>query len=289
MLYTHRQILLDREQIDKFNNNGLLVLENFYDLTQDIEPIQYGVYQIIKILLAKYQISIKQLPFSPDTFDCGYQELIARDRTIGGEVYDAVKQIPAFIRLVASPLHEALFAQIRQTDALGIAAGGYGIRIDNPFEEKYRAPWHQDYPAQFRSLDGIVFWSPLVPITEALGPIEFCLGSHKDGLRRVCTKDIKNPEKTGAYGLILENEEEVISHYPHASPLSKPGDLIVVDFLTLHASGFNRGKRSRWSMQNRYFNYNDPTGIKISWRGSFASNNSIKDIHPELIADKPLN
>lgn len=277
--------LLTQEQLETFNQNGFIVLPSFYDLKQDIEPIQYGIYKIIGILIDKYQLSTNKLPFSPENFDFGYQQLISHNRSIGGEVYDAIKQIPAFIRLVASPLHESLFAQLRQTDMTGIAAGGYGIRIDNPFEEKYRAPWHQDYPAQFRSLDGLVFWSSLIPITRELGPVEFCLGSHKDGLVPVYTKDSKNSEKSGAYSLILENEQDLITRYQRIAPLSKPGDLIIIDFLTLHASSFNKGKRSRWSMQIRYFNFHDTTGIKIGWKGSFASGIDIKEVHPELILD----
>ncbi len=277
--------LLTQEQVDKFYQNGFILLDSFYDLKQDIEPIQYGIYKIIHILIDKYRLSINKLPFSPETFDFGYQQLISHNRSIGGEVYDAVKQIPAFMRLVASPLHESLVAQLRQTDMAGIAAGGYGIRIDNPFEEKYRAPWHQDYPAQFRSLDGLVFWSSLIPVTTELGPVEFCLGSHKDGLVPVYTKDPKNPEKSGAYSLILENEQDLITRYQRVAPLSKPGDLIIIDFLTLHASSFNKGKRSRWSIQMRYFNFHDTTGIKIGWKGSFASGRDIKEVHPELILD----
>lgn len=279
------QKLLSSEQIQEFHQNGFLLIEGFYDLKAEIEPIQLGIYKIIGILIDKYQLSILQKPFSPATFDLSYQQLIAYNRKIGGEVYDAVKQIPAFVRLLASEKHEQVFPQLRNTSLPGIAAGGYGIRIDNPGEEKFRAPWHQEYPAQFRSLDGLVFWSPLVDITPELGPVEFCVGSHKEGVFRVHTKDPKNPQKTGAYALVLENAEEIVARYPHATPLSHPGDLVIVDWLTLHASGVNQGQRSRWAMQFRYFNFNDPIGIKIGWQGSFAAGVSIQELHPELIAD----
>jgi hypothetical protein len=41
---------------------------------------------------------------------------LAHDRRIGGEVYDAVKQIPAFVRLVADERHGRLVPQLRATD-----------------------------------------------------------------------------------------------------------------------------------------------------------------------------
>ena len=255
--------LLTEQQMSEFNQNGLLVVKSFYNLEQEIDPIQYRIYQIIEIVIRKYQLPINLLPFAPDTFDYGYLDLINFDRKIGGEIYDAIKQIPEFIRLVASESHCKLVSQLRQTNLPGIAAGGYGIRIDNPCEEKYRAPWHQDYPAQFRSLDGIVFWSSLVPVTYCLGPVEFCL-------------------KSGAYALILENEENLINRYERVSHESNPGDLIIIDFLTIHRSGLNTGERARWSMQMRYFNFNDSTGIKLGWPGSFATATNINNVHPEL-------
>jgi Phytanoyl-CoA dioxygenase (PhyH) len=278
--------ILTSEQIENFNRDGFLIIKNFYDMKTEIEPIQYGIYQIIKIMINKYQLNIKQIePFKSEKFDTGYQELISYNRKIGGEIYDGVKQIPAFMRLVASPKHEQLFQELRQTKVAGIAAGGYGIRIDNPNEEQYRAPWHQDYPAQLRSINGLVFWSSLVTITPELGPVKFCVGSHKNGLVRVHTKDPKNPHKTGAYALILEDEENLVNSYPQVAPLSEPGDLIIIDYLNIHSSGFNVGNRSRWSMQMRYFDFTDPSGVKISWKGAFAEGNTLQQIHPELVID----
>ena len=277
--------LLTAEQVVQFKSDGYLIVRGFYDLAREIEPIQRDIHKIIGILIDQQGLAGHQTQFSPATFDSGYQELIARDRRLGGVVYDAVKQIPAFVRLVVSEKHDRVTAQIRGTDLPAVAAGGYGIRIDNPFEEKFRANWHQDYPSQFRSLDGLVFWSPLVPLTEEMGPMQIAVASHADGIAPVLTRDTQNPEKTGAYALRLQNEDERIARYQHVSPLLNPGDVAILDFLNLHASGHNRGKRSRWSMQIRYFNFREPTGRRIEWAGSFAAGKSIRDIHPELIVD----
>ncbi len=61
---------------------------------------------------------------------------------------------------------------------------------------------------------------------------------------------------------------------------------VVIDFLVLHASRHNRAKRSRWSMQFRYFNFNDPMGMSHGWKGSFAAGVDFRTIHPELSVDK---
>ncbi len=277
--------ILSTTQVKTFHEQGFLVLPQFYGVATEIEPIQRGIHAIIGLVIRSRNLPIRQQPFSSDSFDSGYREVIATDRALGGLIYDAAKQIPAFVRLIGKAEHEGIFRQLRNTDLPGVAAGGSGIRIDNPGEEKYRAPWHQEYPAQLRSLDGLIFWSPLLRITPALGPVEICVGSHKGGLVRVHTRDPANPDKGGAYALILEKEPELLARYPHVAPLTGPGDLILMDWLTLHASGMNRDSRARWAMQLRYFNFNDPTGIRIDWRGSFAAGVSLRDIHPELVID----
>jgi hypothetical protein len=279
--------MLTPEQVQQFNLDGVLPLRNFYDLERDIQPIQLFIHRIIGILIRKHQLPIQQRAFSSESFDDGYQALLAYDRRIGGEVYDAVKQIPEFVRLVADERHSALFSQLRGTDMPGIAGGGFGIRIDNPAEERYRADWHQEYPAQLRSLDGLVFWSPLVEITEPMGPVCFCVSSHQEGLVTVHTKDPNHHDKTGAYGLVLTDKEERLARYRHIAPLTRPTDLIICDFLTLHSSGYNRAERSRWSMQFRYFNFLDPTGVRNGWCGSYAAGVEFQKIHPELVAGTP--
>ena len=278
--------LLKQSQIKEFLRDGVLVIPNFYDTRSAIVPIQRGIYDIIGLLVKKYDLDIDRPAFSPDRFDTGYQRLIAADRAYGGEVYDAVKQIPAFMRLVSEPSNEKLFAELRTNSQPALAAGGYGIRIDNPCEDRFKANWHQEYPAQLRSPDGLVFWTPLVPVIPELGPVEICAGSHKDGPVPVLTSDPRNAEKQGAYSLTLQGESELLERYEHVAPLTKPGDLIVIDFMTLHASGDNRTERSRWTVQFRYFNFCNQTGIEHGWKGSYAAGVNFRTVHPELCADQ---
>lgn len=271
--------ILTAEQVDEFNRNGVLVVPGFYDL-QNIERIQFGIYQIIGLLIEKYRLNIAREAYTPETFDSGYCQLIAANRLYGGEVYDAVKQIPAFLRQVSCKHNEKLFAQLRNTDSVGIGAASYGIRIDNPFEEKFRSHWHQEFLFQPQSLDGVVIWTPLVNVTQEMGPVQVCVGSHKNGLQRY-TKGGKYADKQGAYQIGLADEKSAIEPYSLVAPTSQPGDLIVMDFLTLHQSGFNVSQRPRWSMQVRYFNFNEPTGINLGWKPSVTAGSKIETLFSE--------
>jgi len=275
------QPLLSESQRRAFERDGVLVIPGFYDLEKDILPIQRSIYDIIGLVLDKYRVAVERAPFSAETFDSGFQALIATNRAYGGEVYDAVKQIPAFVRLVAHPGHDLLLRELRGTESIpGVAAGGYGIRIDNPGEDRFRAHWHQEYPAQLRSLDGLVYWSPLLAVSEEMGPVRFCLGSHHLGPIPVTSQN--EGGRSAAYALVLHQEAERIAPFVQIAPLTRPGDLVVVDFLVLHASGYNRAQRSRWSMQLRYFNFSEPTGRAHGWKGSYAAGVDFRTVHPEL-------
>jgi hypothetical protein len=277
--------MITKEDIASFKNDGILILKNFFDLRIDIEPIQHAIYRIIGQVIAENGLPVKQVGFSPDSFDSGFQDVIQSDRKLGGVIYDAVKQCPSFIRLCSDVRLEQVFNILRNTELAGIAAGGYGIRINNPNEEQFRAEWHQEYPAQLRSPDGIVYWSPLVKVTKELGPVKVAVGSQAEGLLPVFTYDPENETKKGAYSLTLKDKRELLDKYEIIEPLTNPGDLIVMDFCTIHASGHNVSSRSLWSMQLRYFNFNNAVGRKNKWCGSFASGIDFTKIHPELIAN----
>lgn len=272
--------LLNDQQKKEFFENGVVVIKNFFDVEGEIRPIQKAIYQIIGLVMQRHSVSIARDPFEGDNFDAGYLELIAINRDFGGEVYDLVKQIPSFLRLIASKQSEQLFCELRNTDAPGIGAASYGIRIDNPYEEKFRSQWHQEFLFQPQSLDGVVFWTPLLSITPEIGPVIVCPKSHKDGLC-VYSKPNAYASKIEAYKIGIKDEEAAIARYDKIAPLTSPGDLILMDFLTIHQSGFNTAGRSRWSIQSRFFNYNEETGMRIGWKASVTAGTDVEAVFPD--------
>jgi hypothetical protein len=269
------------QHAEQFARDGYTIIRGFYDRAGTVEPVRQGARWIIEALCRKYGINAP-VATPEEALGPGYLALSRANRAWGGEVYDAVKQIPAFMQLVSDPRNSEVFAALRPGAVPGLAAGGYGIRIDSPGEDKYRAPWHQEFPAQLRSVDGIVYWSPLISMFPEIGPVELAIGSHREGVVPVW-KDDGGIGKSGAYALRLDREAERLARYPQESPVTEPGDLILMDFLTLHQSGANLSDRPRWSMQWRYFNFADPSGVKLSWKGSFAAGQDFADILPELL------
>ncbi|MDO9416275.1 phytanoyl-CoA dioxygenase family protein [Pararhizobium sp.] len=276
------EVLIPASAKDDFGLKGYTILPQFYDAERDIAPIQEGIRVILELLCRKYEVDAPT-DTTWNAMTKAYPALIAKNRAWGGEVYDAIKQVPAFMQLVAKAKNLTVFEAMRPGSVPGIAAGGYGIRIDNPGEEKFRAQWHQEFPSQLRSVDGIVFWTPLLPVTAEMGPVQIASGSHAEGLIPVYSDDA-GAGKTGAYALHMDRCDERLAKYDIVAPLTKPGDLILMDFLTMHQGSHNVSDMPRWSVQFRYFNFADPLGTRIGWAGSFAAGVDFGKILPELVS-----
>ncbi len=276
--------IVGAEQREQFAKQGYTVLRQFYDPKADVAPIHEGIRVILEHVCRKYGVDAPT-GTAHEAMTVAYPALIAQNRAWGGEVYDAVKQIPAFMRLVTNLRNDDVFRALREGSVPGLAAGGYGIRIDNPGEEKFRAHWHQEFPSQLRSVDGIVFWTPLLPLTADMGPVEIAEGSHAEGIVPVYEDD-KGVGASGTYALHLDREQERLAKYNIVAPLTTPGDLVLMDFLTLHQGGHNKSKTPRWTIQFRYFNFADELGTRIGWRGSFAAGIKFADVLPELLVSR---
>src|SRR5438477_12633128 len=95
-------LLLTPKEVIDFRENGMLLIRAFYDCEHEIRPIQLEIYRIIGQIMMRHGLVDNRKPCTACDFDDGYAALIAYDRTLGSEVYDAVKQIPALVRLVSS-------------------------------------------------------------------------------------------------------------------------------------------------------------------------------------------
>ncbi|OCW56910.1 phytanoyl-CoA dioxygenase family protein [Hoeflea olei] len=269
-----------------FDAEGYLLIKGFFDLEEDIVPIQRDAYEIIGLVAQRHGIALDRIPFDPASFDRDYHRLLETDRRHASEIYDLVKQIPSFLRLISHRKSESLFKALRDTDHAGIGAASYGIRIDNPNEDKFRSHWHQEFLFQPQSMDGIVFWTPLVPVRQDMGPVIILPRSHRDGLC-VYSRGTTYAGKQGAYQIGIHDEDAVVSKYEQIAPLTEPGDLVLMDFLTIHGSGENRSTRARWSVQGRFFNYRDPVGMKIGWKAAITAGTDVEAVFPDNFVREP--
>lgn len=273
--------MLTAKQINFFHGNGYLVLENFYS-HELIKPIHIAINKIIEIFCRKNNINCQVIPrdlINHENFDNHILDLVIHREEIS-KLYDAVKQVPTFVNLSSSMRNQKIFEALYPNSCVGYASGGNGIRIDLPHETKFLFDWHQDFPYQLRSSNGLVFWSPLCKITSENGPLEVVIKSHKKGVLPLYYEE--NDKQTKTYRLRIKNWEQHIEDSKIKKIFLNPGDLLIFDFMTVHKSGYNLGIKPRWSMQFRLFNFIDDFGQKINWSGGYAAKQDIEKIMPEL-------
>jgi hypothetical protein len=272
---------LTTEQVSEYKRNGVLIIRGFYD-ESEINPIKFAIYDIIGLVIKKYDLAIQQKPYSQDNFYSGYLDLIAMDRKLGGIVYDAIKKITPFRRIISSEKNQDVYEQLSGATNTGICPLSQGIRIDNKSEDFYRSLWHQELIFHPQSKDGAVFWSPLIDVSKDMGTIQICLKSHRKGLLQYKENNSDSEKSNNAYHSLCTLDEKAsnISNFEVLEPLTKMGDLVVMDYLTVHQSGFNKSNRSRWTLQMRYFNFQDPLGAALGWRGSvkYGVDSSTRDL-----------
>jgi ectoine hydroxylase-related dioxygenase (phytanoyl-CoA dioxygenase family) len=211
-------------------------------------------------------------------------ELAHRDRAQLAKVYDAVRKLQAFWALVGSESLAATARTLLDTNTLGVAFRGAGIRLDLPGEDKWRSQWHQEYHSQMSSPRGVVAWFSLVPVSHDMGPVRIARGSHRAGLLPVRCDDPLNRGRDYTQTFQLENVGALLEKYPVVSTETEACEVVFIDFLTVHQSGWNESKgRSRITAQVRFFDMTESTGVANDWVGGWQEGGDFTARHPDKV------
>lgn len=273
---------IDLETIgETYHRDGLALLPSFLDRERYLEPL----WKQLRVVIDLTRAEIGLAPGNGDSFDSGLPELLRTNRSMGGRIYDAVRKLPAYYAIANAPEIWDLVKHLMETDMPGWCSQGSGIRMDHPDEDQYLAYWHQEYPSQLKSLDMLTLWIPIVPVDDTMGSVLLCPGSHVEGIMPLILHDPLNANRNGSKASEVVGIDKLTEQYPTTSFDTVPGDLLALHGLTLHRSQPNRSKRTRWSIQLRYFNYLDETGRRIGWTGGMLSGVDLRDVHPECVIE----
>lgn len=141
--------------------------------------------------------------------------------------------------VVANPLLMPLIHALLGPQAKLVYAG-----LILSFPESADQPWHQDGAALFDGAPSVVgdlppyalnVFVPLEPVTEALGPTEFWVGSHKESAcRQIMTK-----LQTQQAGKNQSTNTDIIG------PLLQTGDVLIYDYRMCHRGARNLSQKVR--------------------------------------------
>ena len=104
----------------------------------------------------------------------------------------------------------------------------------------HTVPAHQDWFSMQGSLNSLVVWIPLMPMSEEHGRLKVLPASHKEGL--------KTSEIESGFGLVDIDEDKLVEVNANF------GDIVVFNSFLVHQSGDNVSDVPRWSC---HFRYND--------------------------------
>jgi len=117
-----------------------------------------------------------------------------------------------------------------------------------------------------------------------MGPVELLRGSHVDGLLDVRCPDAMNARRDYTDTFVIPDIDARIARYPKSSYETEPGDVLFLDFFTVHQSGLNRDpERSRVSCQIRYFDMLHGSAVDHAWVGGWQDGGDFRSLHPEKV------
>jgi hypothetical protein len=277
---------LSAAQVERFHDEGYLVVRGLFDATATLDPViaEYGqvLGRLADELVGKGQI---QSPYDELDFN---DRMIAIVRDSGhtySQHFDCA--LPAGEITPATPFWAgpAVFSMLRNPDILDAIESLIGpeiysnpvghVRIKPPESiqpidpstgkaEVGATPWHQDNGVVTEDADAtdmVTVWFGLSDATVENGCLTVVPRSHHEGLHEHCS------------GRILERHfhpEEAV-----AVPMER-GSALFMSKRTVHNSLPNRSDHVRWSMDLRYHPVGQPTG-----RSAFPGFVARSQAHPE--------
>lgn len=234
-------------QVKFYHDNGFLVLPNLIDV-KDLEPIRLAIEdwvdQLAQTLYRKGEIPslFENLSFQHRmVFIANYSV-----NTLNSRVFELRNQAAKSKNLFKFVKNQQLITALTAILGTEISwTGSFAVRVKLPESKESYTPWHQDshyYGELTRYIQVISVWLPLVDVNEHNGCMHVLPGSHRWGLlegkrdRNRIVRIFDDTEKRGT-------SVKLPMH---------PGDALIFNNLTCHASTVNTTDQIRWSVDIRY-------------------------------------
>jgi ectoine hydroxylase-related dioxygenase (phytanoyl-CoA dioxygenase family) len=245
-----------------FNEYGIVIVRALLD-KEDLSRQRTAVNNLLKIRLRTLGH-----PSARDDIDENLNELVKSDRRHAMDIIRAIKDSPFFYEILADRrLHEVSKACLNCETLLSVHDIAQ-FRIDPPNDDARNFEWHQDYQYNMMSMNSATIWYPLKRMTEDMGPLVVCPGSHRQIIP--VEMDFTN-HQSGSGSMHAALRFEVDQHEVQRGALAllpvEEGDVVVFHCLLLHRSSVNRSKRSRWTANPRFGDAADPAFAGRGWIG----------------------
>ena len=269
-------VKLTENQLLSFEDQGYLVCRDILDIEEDLVPIRKE-YEVLLENIAEKLFSDGQISsrFETLAFD---QRICAMYREMGSKLHSYFDiSLPQKDVGHETPVHTgpAVFNLIKNSKVLNILESILGSEIySNPTQHVRIKPpakfadngdeitpevtttvWHQDLATITPEADHseiVTVWIPFTEANEKNGCLLLAPGSHKRGLAVHCHDHSSRYSRQAIPEKFVGNSKVAVR--------MSPGDILLLDKMTMHASLPNLSESIRWSFDLRYQKIGWPTG-----------------------------
>ncbi|XP_033724791.1 1-deoxypentalenic acid 11-beta-hydroxylase-like [Pecten maximus] len=250
---------LTKEQLDKYFDQGYLLVENFFDPVE-LEPCQSAINDLVNDVAEKlYKAGKTTSLYGEFGFE---KRLIEIEKAWPGAVMLLLKlgKLPQAFRDLWS--HDRLLNVVEQIVGPEISAHAvWNLRPKAPGHTETLVPWHQDsayFDVDTYNVHVCTAWIPFVNTTKENGCMEFATGGHKKGLVGVhqCCENF--------YLMLDENEMEkrLDIDLSKTEVVEAPlGSILLFNNVIPHRSIPNVTDSVRWSVDFRWQDTRKPWGF----------------------------
>jgi len=244
--------MLSNNQVDFFNNNGYLLIDNFFT-SKELNDFRESYRKVIQAYLSKTaqsQLEINPKDFVGKEFDEGMKKLEEIDHGIIAEIYDLTYQLPEFLRIVGkNEITECINQLLNLKPNSPLYTFTCRCRIDPPSDNRRTYGWHQEVFYSIPESEFLQTWAPLIrDTTIENGTIEVCSGSHQEGIPLQSWEEAKER----ATQIIID--DKIVQKYNQKKIEMKLGQLLIFSSRLFHKSGKNTSKQIRYSLVGMYHN-----------------------------------
>jgi phytanoyl-CoA hydroxylase len=287
MVATEERTSVPRVDVERFNDQGYIILEDVFDPERDLDPVVREYGEVLDRVTAewvaegKIRSTYANLPFAErfahvlnDAGPEGYRpfDIILSGKMTPQTPMERLMHLgPAIFNLISHPRLVGAVEQIVGPEVLSNPI--QHVRIKPPeslLREEFHkrntmvsaTEWHQDQGVATVEVDNtemLTVWFPVLDATIENGCLAVVPESHKRGLLLHC------PSKPGQ-NWDLRIPDQIRGQNTLPVPM-KRGSVIFLHRLTMHSSLRNLSSGVRWSFDLRYQPVGQPTGR--DWLPSF--------------------
>ncbi len=257
-----------------YQSLGCFVARRFFSAV-DYLPLENALRFLISTRLRLSNITSYKIN---GRFDDGFIELVNHARLEQDVIFRACLRLLPMKILAVDPRILEVTRSLIPSDLL-MSSNFMPIKSDLPHSYSGVFPWHQDYPPQMDSSDGLIFWCPIQSVAADM-TLLLAPGSHSLGL--LPCKWVGDKPGYSYYELA---SPEISNRFPVVAVPVEKGDVVVCSTMCLHASQVNRGPYTRWTPIFRFGNFKDDLAVKKNWPGSLYEGYSFAKICPEMVTN----